>query len=91
MMWFTSFVVVFGLTCCLSLASKCLQASEYAHRKIVNEYDQEISQSQTADNPVAPRRRAAQPSRDTRKKKIKQSNQLSLLHQDYCNTRMDIK
>ena len=34
---------------------------------IVNEYDQEIPQSQTADNPVAPRGRAAQPSRDTRK------------------------
>ena len=32
-----------------------------------SEYDQEIPQSQTADNPVAPRRRAAQPSRDTRK------------------------
>ena len=27
--------------------------------KIVNEYDQEIPQSQTADNPVAPRGRAA--------------------------------
>ena len=35
--------------------------------KIVSEYDQEIQQSQTADNPVAPRGRAAQPSRDTRK------------------------
>ena len=35
--------------------------------KIVNEYDQEITQSQTADNPVAPRGRAAQPSQDTRK------------------------
>ena len=35
--------------------------------KIVREYDQEIPQSQTADNPVAPRGRAAQPSRDTRK------------------------
>ena len=35
--------------------------------KIVNEYDQEIPQSQTADNPVAPRGRAAQPSRDTSK------------------------
>ena len=33
--------------------------------KIVSEYDQEIPQSQTADNPVAPRGRAAQPSRDT--------------------------
>ena len=38
-----------------------------ANIKIVNEYDQEIPQSQTADNPVAPRGRAAQPSRDTRK------------------------
>ena len=35
--------------------------------KIVNEYDQEIPQSQTADNPVAPRGRAAQSSQDTRK------------------------
>ena len=33
--------------------------------KIVSEYDQEIPQSQTADNPVAPRGRAAQPSQDT--------------------------
>ena len=32
-----------------------------------SEYDQEIPQSQTADNPVAPRGRAAQPPRDTRK------------------------
>ena len=35
--------------------------------KIVSEYDQEITQSQTADNPMAPRGRAAQPPRDTRK------------------------
>ena len=35
--------------------------------KIVSEYDQEIPQSQTADNPMAPRGRVAQPSRDTRK------------------------
>ena len=35
--------------------------------KIVRKYDQEVPQSQTADNPVAPRGRAAQPSRDTRK------------------------
>ena len=32
-----------------------------------SEYDQEIPQSQTADNPVAPRGWAAQPSQDTRK------------------------
>ena len=35
--------------------------------KILNEYDQEIPQSQTADNPMAPRGRAAQPSQGTRK------------------------
>ena len=35
--------------------------------KIVSEYNQEIPQSQTADNPMAPQERAAQPSRDTRK------------------------
>ena len=35
--------------------------------KIVSEYDQEIPQSQTADNPMAPRGRAAQPSQDTMK------------------------
>ena len=38
-----------------------------SNTKIVSEYDQEIPQSQTADSPLAPRRRAAQPSRDTRK------------------------
>ena len=59
--------------------------------KIVSEYDQEIPQSQTADNPVAPRGRAAQPQRETPGRQIKQSNQLSLPHQDDCNTRMDIK
>ena len=59
-------------------------------KKIVSEYDQEIPQLQTADNPMAPRGRATQPSRDTREQ-IKQSIQLSLPHQDDCNTRMDIK
>ena len=34
---------------------------------IVSEYDQEKPQSQTADNHVASRGRATQPSRDTRK------------------------
>ena len=40
---------------------------QMANTKIASEYDQEISQSQTADNSVAPQGRAAQPSRDTRK------------------------
>ena len=35
--------------------------------KIVGEYDQEIPQSQTADNPMALRGRATQPSQDARK------------------------
>ena len=35
--------------------------------KIVSGYDQEIPQSQTADKPMAPRGRATQQSRDTRK------------------------
>ena len=35
--------------------------------KIVSEYDQEIPKSQIADNPMAPRGRAAQPPRETRK------------------------
>ena len=36
-------------------------------RKTVSEYDQEISQSQTADKPVAPRGRATKQPRYTRK------------------------
>ena len=43
------------------------QTGSFVRTKIVSEYDQEIPQSQTADNPVAPQGRAAQPSRDTRK------------------------
>ena len=43
--------------------------SDFKNRlsKIVSEYDQEIQQSQTADNPMAPRGRAPQPLRDSRK------------------------
>ena len=58
--------------------------------KIVSEYDQEIPQSQTADNPW---HREEEPlnHHETPGRQIKQSNQLSLPHQDNCNTRMDIK
>ena len=58
--------------------------------KIVSEYDQEIPQSQTAHNPVAPREEPLN-HHETPGRQIKQSNQLSLPHQDDCNTRMDIK
>ena len=54
--------------------------------KIVSEYDQEIPQSQTADREEEPLNHHETPGRQ-----IKQSNQLSLPHQDDCNTRMDIK
>ena len=61
-----------------ALDNKCLKASSpeplvqmennFTELSLKNsEYDQEIPQSQTADNPVAPRGRAVQPSRDTRK------------------------
>ena len=46
--------------CIQKLFSICLIVLKIL--KIVSEYDQEIPQSQTADNPVAPRGRAAQPS-----------------------------
>ena len=55
--------------------------------KLVSEYDQEISQSQTADNPMAPPLNH----HETTGRQIKQNNQLSLPHQNDCNTRMDIK
>ena len=42
------------------------ESKKNARTKIVSEYDQDIPQSQTADNPVASRGRVAQPSRDTR-------------------------
>ena len=48
----------------------------------MSEYDQEIPQSQTADNPAAHRGRAAQPPQ----RQTKQSNQPPPPHQDDCNT-----
>ena len=49
------------------VGSAHLQCMNNHYTKIVSEYDQEIPQSQTADSPVAPQGRAAQPSQDTRK------------------------
>ena len=58
--------------------------------KKVSEYDQEIPQSQTAYNPW---RREEEPhnTHETPGRHTKQSNQLSLPHQDDCKTRRDIK
>ena len=58
--------------------------------KLVSEYDQEIPHSQTADKPMATRRRATN-NHETPGRQTKQSNQLSLPHQDDCKTRRDIK
>ena len=44
-----------------------LDSDQARHFVRNSEYDQELPQSQTADNLVAPRGRAAQPSQDTRK------------------------
>ena len=53
-----------------------------AQQKIVSEYNQEIPQSQTADKPMAPRGRATQQSRDTRK--TNQAKQLTLSSPSRC-------
>ena len=55
-----------------------------------SEHDQEIPHLQTTDNPW---HREEEPlnHHETPGRQIKQSNQLSLHHQDDCNTRMDIK
>ena len=58
--------------------------------KIVSEYDHEIPQSQTADKPMAPWDEPHN-NHETSGRQTNQSNQLSLLHQDDCKTRMDIK
>ena len=58
--------------------------------EIVNEYDQEIPQSQTADNPW---HREEEPlnHHETPGRQTKQSNQPPPPHQDDRNTRMDTK
>ena len=58
--------------------------------RIVSEYDQEIPQSQTADNPVHPKEEPFN-HHEIPGRQIKQSNQLTLPHQDDCNTRSDTK
>ena len=74
---------------CTAISSRKTLLNNYHYnwaatrQKIVSEYDQEIPQSQTADNPMAPRGRATQLLRDSRKT-TKHGNQLSLPHQDDC-------
>ena len=56
-----------GITKSIKIYLTCHKITFTTNIEIVSEYDQEIPQSQTADNPMAPRGRAPQPSRDTRK------------------------
>ena len=58
--------------------------------KIVSEYDQENHNHKPQTNPW---HREEEPlnNHETQGGQIKQSNQLSLPHQDDCNTRMDTK
>ena len=56
-----------------------------------SEYDQEIPQSQTADNLWHHREEEPLNHHKAPGRQIKQSNQLSLPHQDDCITRMDTK
>ena len=59
-------LVLHVLTIDILLESSTIKIDRNCSR-MVSESDQEIPQSQFTDNPVAPRGRAAQPSRDTRK------------------------
>ena len=83
-----------SLVISLSPATKLifLPVDEYAQgniKKIVSVYDQETPQSPQK----TPWHREEEPlnRHETPGRQIKQSNQLSLPHQDDCNTRMDIK
>ena len=58
--------------------------------QIISEYDQEMPQSQTADKPMALEEEPHN-HHETSGRQTKQSNQLSLPHQDDCKTRLDIK
>ena len=71
---------------------KPVQCTSSPDSQKANEYDQEIPQSHTADQP---RHREEEPeniySNKTSKRPKKQSNQLSLPRQDDCKTRKDKK
>ena len=56
---------------------------------IVSEYDQEMPQSQTADTPMAPRGRATQQSRDTRK--TNKAKQIAKLEWTQSNAQQNIE
>ena len=67
-----------------------LLISQLLNAKIVSEYDQEIPQSQTQTT-LWHHEEEPLNHHETPGRQIKQIKQLSLPHQDDCNTRMDIK
>ena len=67
-----------------------LKKNENCFSKMISEYDQEIPQTQTADNPWH-REEEPPTNQETPGRQIKQSNQLSLPHQGDCKTGMNIK
>ena len=60
------------------------------HLKQVSEHDQEIPQSELQRNPWHSKEEPNN-NHETLERQTKQSNQLSLPHQDDCKTRIDIK
>ena len=66
-MWLLVFCFLWVGLQCVVVAFPDHTHLHFSLLKIVSEYDQEIPQLQTAENPMAPRGRAIQPSRDTRK------------------------
>ena len=62
----------------------------FGKTKTVSEYDQDIPQSQTAENPWH-REEEPHNNHETPGRHTKQSNQLSFPHQDDCKTRRYIK
>ena len=69
----------------------CIQLGQYIKEINKNSrFDQEKQQSQTADKPWH-REEEPHNNHDTPVRQTKQSNQLSLPHQDDCKTIMDIK
>ena len=56
----------------------CVIKHQHKQTKIVSDNDQEIPQSQTTDNPIAPRKEEPLNHHETPGRQIKQSNQLSL-------------
>ena len=77
-MYLYTFKAKYLYVCCKACIRAVLSALLLFTPYKNSEYDQEIPQSQTADNPTAPQGRAAQPSQDT-KRQTKQGNPIKMI------------